>query len=144
MSRHNIVWAVRLCGIALAIAAGVVFYILSAETADRLNPPPVRTTDSMLYGTELLIVMSVRFLIFGLGVRKRIGLALLLSILGTVAIPLLPDVVAILVNGVSRDFWVGLIFLIIDVTVPCVVASAILAAVPIFDGRASDRLKPTV
>ena len=143
------IWIVRLCGIPLALAAGVGF-IYRDNLGGQLNPPPVRITDLMLYGTEVVIVVAVRLLIFGLGLRKRLGVALLLSVLGAAVIGVLPVVVSVLVRGVSSvhgplsDFWMGLFFFAIDFVVPCTVGSVLLAAVPIFDDRFSGRPKPAV
>jgi hypothetical protein len=153
MRRSTAIWAIRSCGIMLAVTAGVVF-IVSAELASQLNAPRLRIAELMLYGAEMLIAVSIRFLVFGFRVRKRLGVALLLSVLGTVAIGVLPDVVSVLAHGLSSargpssdfwmgDFWLGMFFFIIDFMTPCIVGSVILAAVPIFDGKLSSHFKPT-
>jgi hypothetical protein len=98
----------------------------------------------MLYGTELLIAVSVRLLVFGLRVGKRLGLALLFSLLVTALIGVLPPIISVLGHGLSSDFWMGLFFTIIDFVAPCVATSIILAAVPICDDRFAGRLRPTV
>ena len=133
MTRRTVLLITRTCGIALAIAASVVS-IYATQLAHLRPPPPARTTQLMLYGVVVLVVVAVRFLVFGISTGKRLALALLLSLSFSVAIGILPAVGAAWGHGISSDFQMGLFFMVIEFMAPCVLFSLILSALPIFDG----------
>ena len=133
----------RACGIAFAIAAGLLS-IYATQLVHMRPPPPVQTTQLMVCGMVLLLAVSVRLFVFGISAGKRLGMALLLSLLLCAMIGVLPAIESAWKHGVSSDFQMGLFFMVVEFVVPSVVLSLALSAIPMFDRRAADGAKPTI
>ena len=101
----------------------------------------------MQRGVLALLVLSVRCLTFGNNPRKRLILALSLSLLISMTIGIFPPIFWSFQHGVSSDFMMGLFFMFADFVFPCVILSLVLASIPVFDrkfsgGQAQGDLRP--
>jgi hypothetical protein len=137
----NVVLVTKICGLVFAgfAAAGAAF---TTELVHLRPPPSARTTQLMLYGVVLLLAVSVRLIVYGATIGKRIRAALFLALLFSVLIGVMPALGTVWTRGVSSDLYAGLFFMFIVFVVPCVGLSVVLSAVPIFDAKIADRLKP--
>lgn len=138
MNRKTVIRVVRFCGLGLAVTASLVG-LFGPDYLPGYNPPPSWLINLSVFGPAFFMVIGIRLLVFGLGVKKRLKVAPLISFLITMAITIYAYISYNLKYIQPNDAGMLLAFGIAFLTVPCVLGSIILAAIPIFDGRYSKR-----